>query len=1200
MRSCPVKGSPEWDRLVKQVGIDKALIMFNKDEIPSMFTEGLVTNDKSVVYTVDESINKEIPVGNSYARTSSVMDRFMQLKPKRDGKLVAEQVFARAGVDKVTGKITRGYILSNGREERKEFTFDEYVAHIDQIQEARRLYGKFIHKLIETNGVLSKEKAMQDYNLPEEKYNEGTELYNNLKEGGKFKYLDGDVVHREKVVSIDGKLVITNNEEVDIEVDGIAGTIDELVEHEDGTISIRDFKTGALSNSVIGNFLSEYADKKVPISVLNKAKLQIILYAVMLKINNPDLKFKKLEVLKIQEAGSDADVYNNAMEDLRIFLPIIKKFFQKNVKSSTPIDESVWDEVSYISKNKSLQTRLEKLKDESNPFKAARTEILREIEKQNKEKHKAKDKEDVLRIEELITKLLYQLDELEHGYSTISTGEYKQGMDLLSAFINDKDRVSNPLVQTFTNLFNEAVVLMNQEKVELNREFKQYLKPVTSNNPNYKEAFDWFWNEGNITTYLSQKWNTLTKEQQEYADFYRWNIRFQLFKTMNPLKGIEIIKQELENRESWTLDKSILVRQIEELESLCWIEGHRKKSINKLNYFQYYEGWTPRVTKTSEESKWNEYLSTSFKSLELTEAEKKEIELARADNTVTDRGITLMFMPENGKEGQEKGIYTFNPNLIFSLFTDNAIKKSYMDDVVNVGNAITSFLGKKDEAGNRKFFSGSIAYVNNILTAAVKGLDKTQLGTFEVPVKVKDSVTGEYKETGETTTYSYDKILRAGKSMVGFTAMAFQPLASFRRGISGTLTYAINSVGNDLAKFMGVKNTEFGMADGFSAWVDSWGLQATMKKDEKKVYLMSSMFGNLPDGYDGVGRQRDGFIQRADPYMYRKLKEFGFVIDRVVDNANFNATMVGQLKAMKIEMPDGSIKSMYDAYQVVNGKLVYTGKPRGVDAITGELITGLTPIEINRLKALSKRMYGAYRDEERIGLEVGVLGAIYMQFKKFAMPIYYAALGQSFDNKSLGNYEETGEIDKAGNKILVWKGRPEEGFIISVIKYLVDVYRVKGNFFKAWNNMNDGQKRGIVLATTKLGFFFVLGKLIAYGFGDDDDDDKNKIKQLVNQVKRETATEFDVYATISTISAVPTFNKAKELIDGVYSLTVDSVVGGERIESGIFKEGYFGGTLPPLKGIPQIMKNIPIASSVWSAYRQTIDWQEINQDIATR
>ena len=53
----------------------------------------------------------------------------------------------------------------------------------------------------------------------------------------------------------------------------------------------------------------------------------------------------------------------------------------------------------------------------------------------------------------------------------------------------------------------------------------------------------------------------------------------------------------------------------------------------------------------------------------LTQAELREIELAKSDTVISDRGITLMYMPDNGKDRQEGGEYTFNPNIIFSSFS---------------------------------------------------------------------------------------------------------------------------------------------------------------------------------------------------------------------------------------------------------------------------------------------------------------------------------------------------------------------------------------------------------------------------------------------------------------------------------------------------------------------------------------------------
>src|SRR5690606_8494593 len=77
-----------------------------------------------------------------------------------------------------------------------------------------------------------------------------------------------------------------------------AGTIDMLIEHHDGTVSIKDMATGTNFDKFISSRILKYGDqiRLITDSPRDRKKMQIMLYALIVKINNPDVKFRDLSV----------------------------------------------------------------------------------------------------------------------------------------------------------------------------------------------------------------------------------------------------------------------------------------------------------------------------------------------------------------------------------------------------------------------------------------------------------------------------------------------------------------------------------------------------------------------------------------------------------------------------------------------------------------------------------------------------------------------------------------------------------------------------------------------------------------------------------------------------------------------------------------------------------------------------------------
>lgn len=112
---------------------------------------------------------------------------------------------------------------------------------------------------------------------------------------------------------------------------GLAGRVDLMIDHGDNVVSLYDIKTGYGITKEWENYLFKYGDTMgaaIWDNPLNRGKLQLMLYALILKSQNPDLMFKELKILHIpSEMDKDSDSLHNEV-DPAAFLEIIEKFLK--------------------------------------------------------------------------------------------------------------------------------------------------------------------------------------------------------------------------------------------------------------------------------------------------------------------------------------------------------------------------------------------------------------------------------------------------------------------------------------------------------------------------------------------------------------------------------------------------------------------------------------------------------------------------------------------------------------------------------------------------------------------------------------------------------------------------------------------------------------------------------------------------------
>ncbi len=112
----------------------------------------------------------------------------------------------------------------------------------------------------------------------------------------------------------------------------IGFTPDMLIQHADGTYSLKDFKTGYYFNRQSRYRLKFFdgIDRHLYASPRDLAKLQISLYAFLMKLENPDIKFRDLDIVYIPSKNEIFKDDTRAHVDIHNYLAVIEQWLGAN------------------------------------------------------------------------------------------------------------------------------------------------------------------------------------------------------------------------------------------------------------------------------------------------------------------------------------------------------------------------------------------------------------------------------------------------------------------------------------------------------------------------------------------------------------------------------------------------------------------------------------------------------------------------------------------------------------------------------------------------------------------------------------------------------------------------------------------------------------------------------------------------------
>jgi hypothetical protein len=283
---------------------------------------------------------------------------------------------------------------------------------------------------------------------------------------------------------------------------GFGSTIDLLVQHIDNTYSITDFKFGRAFNKVDIPFMMKYGRQDVDIWQTPKdlAKLEVMLRALMLKTEYPDIKFKNLSVLWTPSKYTiDTYLDNKRFVEVESYLPMIKAALKAEYDSKTSEEEkkntiygklqelphfySIFDPNQYnagYSNNDNLDSTVNKGQSDADLMKYYMEELKYnimfsvnpQINLASNSPEAAMKRDKLQKAAELVEKI----SDLNRNYKgKLLTSEDISWMDLYTGNIQD---LNNPYIQMYADLLETKKNKARDRFFALSSVYNQYRKPL--------------------------------------------------------------------------------------------------------------------------------------------------------------------------------------------------------------------------------------------------------------------------------------------------------------------------------------------------------------------------------------------------------------------------------------------------------------------------------------------------------------------------------------------------------------------------------------------------------------------------------------------------------------------------------------------------------------------------------------------------
>lgn len=1026
--------------------------------------------------------------------------------------------------------------------------------------------------------------------------------------------------------------VITSEVTVSSNVFNMAGTIDMLVHHADNTYSIIDWKTGNSMNKVfrgMDDLIMKYGNqgtREIEDSIRNRAKLQIALYAVLLRAENPHIKFRSLDLAWIPNRYDSLQKDLDSSVDVQAFIPMIEQFLRdplaveaaglpRNIHAKLlENDSQIFNPTLY---NSSAKTNVvtDMMTKDSSPEEAleSRIEELKYLlgGSTNYDDLSYTDKQGVKDLLEEINSRM-----AAPGVS-VDTTVYED-MSFVNLWLGNYSEVKHPMVQQFKK-YKDAQQLKAKRSAEvkithfrslLRPILKQYykdqnIKKILGNRAiNYDKLFAWMYIDEGINTETTQtrerlltkqetdpaliaKYNALTIEQQRLLDYT--NDTFSDY-----FNGPKAIMNDIAISRG-----SVTMTQLE-------LFNKAKSDVDKR---KWHQGFFFKVAPTDEDiitrSGNGSYIKGKFSKKALGSLIFKYATFFKENefdgwNNET-QALPLKFMGSDIIDSSRT--YTKNMEMIFSEAVSEMEFKKEMDGVYALGQAIKVKLDTEKRSSGEPAYANLVKFLDHRLMMDIQRkmhIAGARGRAIRIPMYTPD---GWHKEK-----VSLDALIRGLTKWTSMNTMWVRPFQGVGNGVHAMMLTHRDGLKGALSgvKLLGISGDSVDFTSKDLIQAEAAYFSDYLKKvafgdfRSSKMFLLAKEFNYFGNNYDYAEMEktilslRNRYMSEGTMYLFHSMPE-EFVS---------MTTMAAQLMHMKNKVTGKSIWNSYETEEIMSPenkgtgefKLKWTGgirgyvqKSSGTTAYT-ETLTELDSQEQAKLRKVHERLQGGYRKDEATIIEAYAMGKMFIHLKKYLPRLILNAFHSKRMETDLGAYKKlmdpvTGKPiykDENGVDIPVyeWQARLTEGRIITLVNHIIMLSTAgRLNRDYRWNELSDEQKQNLIEAALTLSIY-----LAAYGayitwFDELDDDDTTKkwFKMYMVDNLSQQYNMVDLSKTMATAFSPVAFAKVGNFAVHGSKMVVAAAeysVGNE--DAALTKKG-------DLKGWNSFVKTVPLLSSYYDA-----------------
>lgn len=1045
-----------------------------------------------------------------------------------------------------------------------DVNYAEYVEKFNNLYRGTALVtGKIIHLLLEyymktkteakTEAKAAADKLMADHNINPKKFDW---LERNLKSIYGFAGINiFDDIESDRKDQIFSELVIANDL---MEQFGLAGTADLFVKHADGTYSIYDFKSSVNLFKVLpanafkygGNGFTQEVIYDTP---LNRAKLQLMLYAVLAKSKDPSMQFRNLSVLWTHNEWTLNSVRYKTDVDVRGYLKMAEELIKNEhpevyaqLQKTSDISK-LFDSSEYTAGVAKSRDVLEELHHNSHDIRGLVRQKVNKIRQYTLELADSRYVGDKAEVRKRIAQLSKEVLEIENkalGLNSMNWGEDIGGLSMWFQQFSDSQ---SPLLQTVSALAKEKRTKAQQRYSAIHSEFRSLLLPI------YNAYLESTGQQGvakitgNMLTYVNHKklFDPIQVDVigEEGRTGTRWRteaeIREQIGKGVVTAQNVQTYinfvnfvqdsyaqffvdqggKTALANKVVYQQEK--YAGKFEDVTNMDLHNGYLDPIRNVSKASAKYDRATfyPKVPAAMSEyiGRWGKLAAELYtRNFTFTH----EFTYDKVDHTKF--GIPMKYLGLSVNDSTTD--YSYNVERQFDLFMRNMILKEELDDVFYMAKGLETTIAKEQEV--------------NPETLKHTGLELQRFLDVDI-LGIRTKIPTTTYSKGNAEKFSVIKLLDVA------TSVASQSLLGVKFvGAAATNAYQYIMMWKEAARHSALGRVKINGATG-----DPYGFTLKDLAFAHKIVwkeVMVDMFkGNLHNNKWYRLAKELRFFPDSFSRMTQHSKQLTSSM-KLIDSDHLMAayslpeqliamySMIAQLNHMKIATGQYKGTPLHEMYELVDyknengdtfnklewrkgadGNPVTRFKKRilsGPEEVY-ENVTGLTAEEISALYNVYARFAGGYKEDERTRLDYYFIGRAFLQFKRYIPNILVTALQSSGQKVKYGNWKVLRDDKNPDLATAEWNAAVMEGRAFVTAKWMLNLMSIRikvaqpdsdasrlkkylhhvqnrmANENYNWNQLERGQAEGVVDALFTLTLYAAMSVGYLMLFGGGNDDD---------------------------------------------------------------------------------------------------------------